>query len=275
MDSLKARKLLQDNSSAIAYVSVNHSNGDESIGTAFHVGEGVFVTAKHVLENKSIIEIKITTPVEIDSKEYFRSVLGANATDEYLAEHDKALGDVLKHKPLFKHWLEPLQIKGDPFLHPDEKVDLAVFQVQEIHHSAGVVKLGIHWDDWIDLGFWQLSDAIILGYPPIPMTYEPILIASRAEIHAYANLRHAKNVHFILSATPRGGFSGGAAIHESGVALGVVTSALVDNHQPEQLGFFAVLSVEPILKYLKELDLMPTVQKEHQNKLYGYAKHQL
>jgi V8-like Glu-specific endopeptidase len=55
--------------SAVAYVEVNDTDGP-SIGTAFHVGEGMFVTAAHVVKDKEIIKIGTTvpcrTPVNID-----------------------------------------------------------------------------------------------------------------------------------------------------------------------------------------------------------------
>src|ERR1044071_1921868 len=43
----------------MAYIAVE-SDGDESIGSAFHVGEGIFVTARHVVEGKRIKEMKVT-----------------------------------------------------------------------------------------------------------------------------------------------------------------------------------------------------------------------
>jgi hypothetical protein len=78
-----------------------------------------------------------------------------------------------------------------------ELLDVAAFRVRDIHRAAGVVKLGIQWDDWVVRGRWQLSDAIVLGYPPVPMVNEPRLIAARAEIHTFIVPRHVKSVHFI------------------------------------------------------------------------------
>ena len=76
-------------------------------------------------------------------------------------------------------------------------------------------------------------------------------------------------MHFLISATPRGGFSGGVAIHEDGDALGVVTSSLHKATLPAELGFLAVLSVEPILQCLSDNGLLPSIQKEHHDKLMG------
>jgi S1-C subfamily serine protease len=41
----------------MAYVAVRGKDGQEGIGSAFHVGDGVFVTARHVVEEKAIREI--------------------------------------------------------------------------------------------------------------------------------------------------------------------------------------------------------------------------
>lgn len=65
MDSLKARKFFAEYANAISYIDVETKNGDRAIGSAFHIGEGVFVTARHLVENCQIIEIKITEPVGI------------------------------------------------------------------------------------------------------------------------------------------------------------------------------------------------------------------
>jgi hypothetical protein len=99
------------------------------------------------------------------------------------------------------------------------------------------------------------------------MVNEPVLIPARAEIHAYIVPRHAPKIHFVLSATPRGGFSGGVAIHESGAALGVITSSLVHNGNIEEFGFFTVLSIEGIIQCLEEFDLFPEFQRNHHDSI--------
>ena len=50
MDRQRIRQLYEQLAAGIAYVAVETPTGDQSIGTAFHVGEGIFVTAAHVLE---------------------------------------------------------------------------------------------------------------------------------------------------------------------------------------------------------------------------------
>ncbi|SRR6056297_214895 len=272
MDSRDARKQYVEYANAIAYIDVEKENGDRSIGSAFHIGEGVFVTARHVVENCRIIEVKITEPVSVSSREFIREILKVDVTDEYIREYDETLCEAMGHSPLFKHYLKPLEIVAGPHFAKEPGFDVAVFRVREIHPAAGVIKLGVHWDDWVYRGLWHLSDATVLGFPPVPMVNEPVLVAARAEIHTFVVPRHAPAVHFILSATPRGGFSGGGvAIHERGDALGVITSSFNKNHEPEQLGFFAVVSIEAIIKCLEHNDMYPKFQKEYHDKVLGLS----
>lgn len=60
MSSLTPRDLFERYAPAVAYVSVRLPSGDEAIGSAFHVGEGAFVTARHVVEGCKILEIANT-----------------------------------------------------------------------------------------------------------------------------------------------------------------------------------------------------------------------
>ena len=160
--------------------------------------------------------------------------------------------------------MDSLEITDGPFFHKDQSADVAVFRVRKTHPKVGTIKLGIHLDDWVPRAPWHLTDAIVLGYPPVPLVNEPVLIAARAEINAFVVPRHSRYVHFILSATPRGGFSGGVAIMESGEALGLVTSSFLENNLPEQNGFFAVLSIEAILGCLAQNGMYPdSLLKEH------------
>jgi hypothetical protein len=255
MDSLLARRLFVQHATAMAYIDVQLENGDRSIGSAFHVGEGVFVTARHVVEGNKIMEVRLTEPVGIPATEYFRDVLHSDSPEQHAAQYEAAFTSKDEPTPFFKHYIEPLEILEGPYFPTSRNLDVSVFRVKNLHHAAGTVKLGTHWDDWVYRGLWQLSDAIILGYPPIPMAPGPVLVPARAEIHTFVVPTHAPAVHFLLSATPRGGFSGGVAIHESGDALGVVTSSLVRSGQPSELGFFAVLSIEAIVTCLGEHNL--------------------
>lgn len=237
------------------------------MGTCFHVGEGVFVTARHVIENNRIIEIRITEPVGVRASEAFPG-LEQTQTEKW----DQVLEERLGFIPYYKRWLPPLQIVDGPYFPEDSRIDVAAFRVSEIHPAASVVKIGIHWDDWIYRGQWHLSEAVILGYPPIPLTASPHLVAARAHIHTYVVPVHSPFVHFIISATARGGFSGGPAILQDGYLLGVVTSSLLRNNQPSELGFQAVLSVEPLRVLLDARGLMPRIQRVYERQLLDGKK---
>lgn len=275
MNSRQATTLYQRYACALAYVDILRPNGDRGIGSAFHVGNGVFVTARHVVEGNSIVEIKITEPIAIDTRE-FLSIHAANPPDENAVKRqEQAYEKVTGVKPMYKHYMPSLQIVDGPFFSNANSLDVAVFRVREIHINTPAIPLGFHWDDWVIRGPWQLSDAIVLGYPPVPMVNEPLLIPARAEVHTYICPRHAPKIHFILSATPRGGFSGGVAIHENGEALGVITSSLVENEKMEELGFFTVLSIEGVVQCLEEFQLFPEFQRvHHESKLSSLIRPQ-
>lgn len=268
MNSDRARRLYAEFSGAMAFVDVHRPNGDREIGSAFHIGDGVFVTARHVVEGNKIIEVRLTEPVAITNAEFIRNDLKLD--DKAVEMSEAAYRAAGVTSPLAKHYVAPLEISAGPFLSSEEGADVAAFQVRDMHHAVPCVRLGMHWDDWIYRGLWHLSEAIILGYPPIPMVNEPVLVAAKADIHTYVQPRHSRAVHFILSAIPRGGFSGGVAIHEGGDTLGVITSSLISNGKPAELGFFTVLSIEAIVSCLGEHGLYPETQRKYHESLAGF-----
>jgi hypothetical protein len=111
------------------------------------------------------------------------------------------------------------------------------------------------------------SEALILGYPPIPLTREAHLVSSRAEINAVITIGQSSKLHFIVSATPRGGFSGGLALSEDDFALGLISLSLIRDHAAAEIGFMAVISVEPIYECLAAYKLLPECQKAEWDKL--------
>ncbi len=46
--------LFNEYKEAMVYIEVESADGEISIGSGFHLGEGVIITAKHVLKNKKI-----------------------------------------------------------------------------------------------------------------------------------------------------------------------------------------------------------------------------
>lgn len=235
----------------MAYIAVQKPNGDQGIGSAVHVGEGVFVTARHVVEGCEILEVARTDRayVPLEGEE------AANAR-VFLQTPDG------ESQPV--HWVSEgiLQISKGPFYHSDPGVDIAVFTVTEIDPRTPFIRLGDHLDDWLGQHDFMPSEAIVLGYPPIPLTIEPVLVGARAEVNAMIDRRDVPHVHFVLSSMPRGGFSGGVAVLESGIALGIVTSSLMVDAAPAELGFMTVVGVEPIYGCLADNRLLPDCQAE-------------
>jgi hypothetical protein len=226
----------------VAFIATESLDGVAGIGTCFHVGEGVFVTARHVVEGRTITEIGFDD----------------NGATLSLLEDPK-------------HWGEKrhgsLTITRGPLYHADSAVDLACFVAEP--HPKRSIALGGHLNSWMAQYELVMHRTLVLGYPPVQLTDKPLLIASLGEVNALAELRAAPHPHFIVSSTARGGFSGGPALvaydeanlDEGTAALGVVTQALCKNGEPEQLGYMCVLTVEPVYEMLKEHGILPREQE--------------
>ena len=217
-----ARAQFEHYGPCVAAVETFTANGDRRIGAAFHVGEGVYVTARHVVQDKII------------------SVFNAN------------VGQGL--------------IVSGPHFHPDPSVDIACFRVEEVWPDY--IPLGGHLDDWMGRDEFMLHRTLVMGYPPIPFSAEPVLVASLGEINATIDKYIGKHPHFILSTMARGGFSGAPVLFaynqeradETTAALGIVTESLITNGKDPELGYLAVLSVEPIYTCLDHNDMLPKGQ---------------
>jgi V8-like Glu-specific endopeptidase len=201
---------------AIACVVVQTKDGDQSIGTAFHIGDGYFVTAKHVLESNDILEVIITQPRE--------------PITQY---HNTHLSDDVR--PL------SLEVEGEPRL-ADGDLDVAIFRVDALE-GIPAIKLSSTDDIHQSEDRVLLSQVVCVGYPPIPLTTHPFQVAVDGRINALVRVRGSNYLTYVISATSRGGFSGGPVLDESGIAIGLVTESLVrDNHLVET-GFFTCLSI--------------------------------
>jgi V8-like Glu-specific endopeptidase len=241
MTSLIPRELIEKYAPSIAYVAVELPNGNQSIGTAFHVGEGVFVTARHVIENRRILEIANTT--------------GHNVKDVSGNLRLRGKAETFRHVPAARG-----RIVRGPLFHPDDSVDVGAVVVEGIECPA--IPLGSHLDDLINDDSFVLAQVVIAGYPPVPTSIRPVLIVSRAEINAVVDVYTANHPRFIVSSIARGGFSGGPCLVEWDFALGVVTQSLVQGELPAESGYMAVLSVEPIYQLLAHHKVLPAGQRE-------------
>ena len=246
MDSDQAHRLFLRFRPAVAYVTTEDAASNIAIGSAFHVGDGVFLTARHVVENLTITEIGLSHALLGKADQ-----LGGGPYD---AEMEKLLKWSCGRKVL--------NLKAGPYFHSDPAVDVACCVCDGLHADTPAVPLGGHLDDWIGDKDFVVSEAIVMGYPPIPLTREPYLVSARAEVNANIDIPAFPHVHFILSAMPRGGFSGGLVYSEYGILLGMVTQSLLNDGAPEQLGFFTAISVEPMYVCLADNKLLPECQAE-------------
>ncbi|MEQ7922488.1 serine protease [Xanthomonas sp. WHRI 1810A] len=255
------RKIYEKYASGMAYVAVEQPDGTESIGSAFHVGDGVFVTARHVVENNTILEISTVIrsyiPVSDESTDATTSIVLAGG-ESFQA-----------------HTISPtvLEIIKGPFFHRDEKIDIAVFLVSGLDPYTPAMPLGCHLDDWLGIDDLVLSEVLVLGFPPIPFAMAPTLIAARGEVNGLIDVRHSPHVHFVVSAMARGGFSGGVVLTRDDFILGVITQSLVMNNEPEQLGYMTVISVEPIYQCLADNKMLPRAQSAQWDGLWNGRTH--
>ncbi|WP_409054571.1 serine protease [Variovorax sp. GrIS 2.14] len=225
----------------VGFIASEAPDGTAAVGSCFHVGDGVFVTARHVVEGRKIIEVGFDDDITSYS-------LLANP----------------------KHWGPKLHgsvtIGRGPLFHDDPRVDLACFVAEPFPKEW--IPLGGHLDEYLGQFELVLYRTLVLGHPPIQMSRRPILVASLGEINALAELYSVPHPHFIVSCMARGGFSGGPALvayneaNDKGgtAALGVVTQALCRDGQPEQLGYMAVITVEPVYAMLESHGLLPGAQ---------------
>lgn len=189
-------------------------DGDEHCGTAFHVGDGVFVTARHVVEGVEIKEVASTKSIH----------LGEESGGKYYPPRR-------------------FEIVDGPFFGADN-LDVAVFRVDLGDTPLPRISVSSHTDFTFKEEDVVLSEVLIVGYPPIHNTNVPSQVAVSGQVNAIVRLRHSHALHFIASAMARGGFSGGVAINTAGLAIGLVTESQTQFGMPTELGFMSLLSIE-------------------------------
>lgn len=205
--------------------------GNTGIGAAFHIGDGYLVTARHVVENRIITSIVPAcgyASVSLESLDVLYP--GNNDIDLALVRSDFSLD----------YYMNKVHIWG-------------IDSSQKVDH----IQIGGHMDDWINDSL-VLFEVVIFGYPPIPTSSSPHLVVVRGEVNSiiypYVGSPHPL---FIVSPTPRGGFSGGPVLTKSGWLLGVMTSALVTDNSIPEVGFGAAITVEPLWNLLHDNGVFP------------------
>lgn len=204
-------------------VTVKLPTGDLATGSGFHIGNGYLVTARHLIKGNDIEEV---------------------------------VGELYRDNVQVERVLYPR----------DSKVDLAILETDfSLDHymtkvfrqpppsweKTDVIEVGGHLNDWVGYEF-ILSKVLLMGYPPIPRSNRPVIVAVEAEVNAIIDRYDGPHPYFIVSSIPRGGFSGGPVISQFGFLLGVMIESVFEGGKSSELGFAAVISIEPLLDLIYE-----------------------
>ncbi|HYR21868.1 MAG TPA: serine protease [Chthoniobacterales bacterium] len=225
------RLLFDQFAPGVAYVAVEDKTGKPGIGTCFHIGENIFVTARHVVEERKITKIA-TTNAGIRGEE-----------GSYSATYTAG---------------EAKRIEG-PYFHPDANYDLAALRLDGLY--APQIPFITVLEDRFENKL-LLRTVVVMGFPPIPGSRSPVLVCARAEVNASFTTYFDNQRVYVVSCLARGGFSGGPALTPPHHCLGVVTRAVLKDSLPEELGFMTVVGPLPVLELLDHHKLMPRYLRE-------------
>jgi hypothetical protein len=233
----EGRRLFEMFAAGVAYVSVTDKDSQPDIGTCFHIGAHVFVTARHVVEGKTVSKIATTvTPPSAQWGSWIPS--------------------------------EAKRIEG-PFYHPNPNYDIAALKLPDL--GAPQIPFHTTLEDPFNTDL-LLQSVVVMGYPKIPGSKAPVLVCARAEVNASFETYFDNQKVLLVSCMARGGFSGGPAATPPHHCLGVVTRAMVKNSLPEELGFMAVVGPLPILELLDHHRIMPNYLRQELWEPYRKAK---
>lgn len=231
----------------------------QGIGTGFHIGNGYMITAAHVLDGASRATLAFHDMIDRE--------LPAEPLENYV--------DFQRH---FEARHRPQEIDLSQVVYHDGGADIALFRshvfaandIERCRTSQRPVPA--HLYDRIHLGppmEDELSDdllmlqGVVLGYPSIPFSAEPALVAHEFRLSAVINRYDTGRPAFIISGIPRGGFSGAPVIAQSGWFLGVITEALYGQTltDPQAAPYFQTVTPDPVLEIVQQAGTKP----EHVN----------
>jgi hypothetical protein len=227
----------------VVRITVITDKGDRHTGTGFHIGDGLIVTARHVMqETVRKPDIVGEVDVQVDM-----------TIDSITREIDEQTLTVTKH-----HY------------HSDKKVDLVVLETDFEAHpfpdelsrvrvprlNSVSIPIGSHIDDWIGDQF-VLSKVLVMGYPSVPRSQSTVLLATEAELNALVPSFRVPHPYYIVSSIARGGFSGAPVISANGSVIGIIVESLYGDDKPEETGFNAAITMEPLIAILVDRGTRP------------------
>lgn len=243
---------------AVGAIEVWNDEG-QGMGTGFHIGQGYVITAAHVLAGASRATLSFhdfidralpETPIEEFDR--FQDYLDVRRSPEEIdlpqvIYHDRGADIALFRSPVFA-------------ANDIEKFKAGRMPTPE--HAYDRIHLGPPLEDQTDDDLLMLQ-GVVLGYPPIPFSAKPVLVAHEFRISAVIDRYDTGSPAFILSGMPRGGFSGAPVIAQGGWFLGVVTEALSSQTLADPLAFpyFQTIAPDPVLEILFQAGIRP----EHVN----------
>jgi S1-C subfamily serine protease len=238
-------RLYQSYKVSMVRITVRTTAGDLSTGSAFHIGDGWLVTAAHVVRDVVLEEV-------------VRNHLDRRVNVERIIFHPDERIDLALLKTDFElnHYMTMTSFRRPPegFIHTDH------------------IPIGGHLDDWLGDEL-VLSKVLLMGYPPVPFSSGPVLLAAEGEVNAIVDKYNAPHPHFVISCMGRGGYSGGPVLSEYGFLLGVLTESLIMDGAAEELGYSSAISVEPLLALLHQNGIYPASNRETLEVLFDGAAH--
>lgn len=227
----------------IVRITVRCHAGDLHTGTGFHIGDGLIVTARHVMREPGK---KPDLIGEVD------------------AEVDRTLESITREIDE-----QALTVRRVHY-HSDNKVDVAVLETDfETYpfpdESTGEgrpkgksvsIPIGSHVDEWISDQF-VLRKVLVMGFPAVPWSQSSVLMATEAEVNALVRNVLVPHPYYIVSSTARGGFSGAPVISDTGSVIGIIVESLYGDDKPEETGFNAAITIEPLIAILVDRGTRP------------------
>lgn len=244
---LATYRLYREIKNQMVVLEARDENQDITCGTAFHIGDGLLVTARHNIQNQYALKTQDDQSISI-------------VAEFACSEEDR---DIAVIKTDF-----------EPKLLTDESQTVEDSASSEDGAPTNFVPIFDYFAYSKLAELYFLDDVFVFGFPPIPKTTRAELVAVRAQVNAFVKTNHGRDGVFILSSTARGGFSGGPVIDRGRNLIGICIESLRRGESAVENGFTAAICLDPLLDILSENELYPA-QNDAQIKDWPRLKQRL